>query len=86
MNQLLKLKNIGIIIIILITVILIVLGFRFINLQNIQYRQPDKETVVEEEIGTKIQEDKQIEKEPIKPQEQKEYEEKGFQGDPLLIF
>jgi uncharacterized protein YxeA len=86
MNQLFKLKNIGIIIIILTAVILIVLGIRFINFQNIQYQQSNKETVVEEEIKTKIQGDKQIEKEPIKPQEQKGYEEKGFQGDSLMIF
>ncbi len=73
MNQWLKLKNTGIIVIILITVILIVLGIRFIHYQNIQYQQSNKETVVEEEIETKIPEDKQIEKEPIKPQEQEEY-------------
>lgn len=85
MNQLLKLKNIGIMVIILITVILIVLGIRFINFQNIQYQQSNKETVVEEEIKTKIQEDKQIEKEPIKPQEQEEYEQKDSENS-LMIF
>jgi len=86
MNQLLKLKNIAIIIIKLITVILIVLVIRFIHDQNIQYQQSNKETVVEEEIETKIPEDKQIEKEPIKPQEQEEYEEKDFGKDTLMIF
>ncbi len=88
MNQWLKLKNTGIIVIILITVILIVLGIRFIHYQNIQYQQSNKETVtvVEEEIETKIPEDKQIEKEPIKPQEQEEYKEKGFEEDTLMIF
>jgi uncharacterized protein YxeA len=85
MNQLFKLKNIGIIVTILITAILIILGIRFIHYQNIQYQQSNKETVVEEEIETKIPEDKQIEKEPIKPPEQEEYEQKDSENS-LMIF
>ena len=85
MKQLLKLKNIGIMVIILITVILIVLGIRFIHNQNIQYQQSIKESVVEVEIETKIPEDKQIEKEPIKPQEPEEYEQK-YPENSIMIF
>jgi uncharacterized protein YxeA len=86
MNQGLKLKNIGMIIIILIIGFFIILGISFIHRQNVQYQQSNKEIVVEEEIGTKIPEVQQIEKEPIKPQEQEEYEEKDFGKDTLMIF
>lgn len=85
MNKLSKLEKIGItIIIILIIVIIIGLGISFLYYKNIKYQEPNKETVVKEEIESKVK-DKPTEKEPIKSLEQEEYEEYE-EEDSIMIF
>ena len=61
---------------------LVVLGIRFIQYNNIKYQEINRETVIEEEIESKV-EDKQSEEEPIKSPKQEEQEE---YDDSIMIF
>ena len=76
--------------IILIIVLLVIIGIRFIQYKNIKYQETNRETIVEveEEIELKV-EDKPSEKELIispKQEEYEEYEEYREYDDSIMIF
>ena len=78
-------NRLNILVIILMIFFLVVLGIRFMQYQNIKYQETNRETVVEEEIESRVEEIPS-EKEPIESPKQEEYEGDKEYGDSIMIF
>jgi len=78
-------NRLNILVIILMIFFLVVLGIRFMQYQNIKYQETNRETVVEEEIESRVEEIPG-EKEAIQSPKQEEYEGDKEYGDSIMIF